>query len=424
MNDKYKLELPTNIKQIGSISEGLKVYMEDYVCTYIQQYAAGSGCEEKIAVLVGKEQVIDGEQILFISGAVAGKYTEYKDNMETLTEQSWIYIQEQIDIYFKGLKVVGWLYVQPGYGDYLNDNHRNYHITFFEEKYQVLFLTDPMDKISSFFAWNNDASGLKALTGYIIYFERNEGMHEYMLNNKVSRISELKEVNSTTEAILGTIDTKFNQARENKRGRKPRTSRIRERAVNEQKKMVNLLGSLSAVLFLVCFIMGAGLIQNDDRISKLEEQLAAIDNSYKFLLSQIKEDKTQSVFAAQQSTELIKENTTVKEEQTTQAITAETTVTQTETVTENTTAEQTTVQVTEEKIQPTTSNVKDENNETTIKPTLNIPDTYTVKEGDNLSFISRKFYGTDKMMDKIMEVNGLDNPNTIYFGKVLKLPKP
>ena len=39
-NEENNFQLPTNVKQVGSISDGSRIYMEDYACTYIEQYAA------------------------------------------------------------------------------------------------------------------------------------------------------------------------------------------------------------------------------------------------------------------------------------------------------------------------------------------------------------------------------------------------
>lgn len=430
MHENENFELPTNIKQIGSISDsGLRVYMEDYVYTYIQQYASSSGCDEKIGILVGLDCVINGQDVIFISGAIQGKFSKQSSGMEVLTEESWEYIDTQMDIYFKGLKIIGWIYVQPGYGEFLNTLHMNYHRENFKSFYQVLFLNDPMEKMSCFFAWDNKTGDLKTLRGYFIYFDRNEGMHEYMLDNRIVKMKEdSNEVVERTkrEEVAKTLEVV----------RKPRTTRNRNKTVAEQKKMINLFGSLSAVLFLVCFIMGAGLIQNDDRITKLEDQLAAIDNSYKYLLAQIKEDNTQSVFAAQSvqttteqnnnkeeiSAKVIEENgKNISNQQipVTQKSTEKPTEQSTETIVLTTVAEPTT------KKQVNNNQVTGEKQkDNSQKTTLEIPNTYTVKEGDNLSSISRKFYGNGSMMEKIMQENELDDPDKIYFGKVLKLPKP
>ncbi|MCL2373525.1 MAG: hypothetical protein FWC78_09030 [Defluviitaleaceae bacterium] len=60
--------LPANIKQIGSIGDGLRIYVEDYVCTFLQQYAEAGEYNERLAFLVGRHIVIDGQEILFVAG--------------------------------------------------------------------------------------------------------------------------------------------------------------------------------------------------------------------------------------------------------------------------------------------------------------------------------------------------------------------
>ena len=49
--------------------------------------------------------------------------------------------------------------------------------------------------------------------------------------------------------------------------------------------------------------------------------------------------------------------------------------------------------------------------------------TYTVKDGDSLSLISQKFFGTTKMIYEILKLNDMDDADKIYAGKILKLPK-
>ncbi len=47
---------------------------------------------------------------------------------------------------------------------------------------------------------------------------------------------------------------------------------------------------------------------------------------------------------------------------------------------------------------------------------------YTVQNGDNLSKISKYFYGSANHYQKIAEANGLDNPDKIQVGQDLKIP--
>lgn len=48
--------------------------------------------------------------------------------------------------------------------------------------------------------------------------------------------------------------------------------------------------------------------------------------------------------------------------------------------------------------------------------------TYTVKAGENLSRISKHFYGSANHSQKIAEANSLDNPDLIKVGQKLVIP--
>lgn len=48
--------------------------------------------------------------------------------------------------------------------------------------------------------------------------------------------------------------------------------------------------------------------------------------------------------------------------------------------------------------------------------------TYTVKDGENLSRISKHFYGSPNNYQKIAAANGLDNPDKIRVGQKLVIP--
>lgn len=386
--------LPKNIKQMGNIDDDLKIYMEDYVFTYLQQYSKHSNGEERIAVLIGDSYTIDGNNVLFINGAVKGEHTIIEDGMVKLTKKSFDYINEQIDKYFKNSNIIGWFYSQPGFSDYINDGYINYHRENFSKENQVFFLSDPLENIGGFYRlYNND---FKAINGFIIYYEKNEAMSEYMLNNK------------TTNNRIDEDNFKAKDERLINMSRRKTSINKNIHSLNEYKKMSNIFGSLSAVLFLICFIMGAGLIQSDDKIAELEKRLVKLDDSYRYILSQIKDDNVQSVFAQNNS-----KYSEPSSDQTSSLSTANTHTTQ-----------QTTVLTTETSTVSTTK-ITDKTSETTSKSTSKSQQNlkkYEVKEGDSLELISKKFYGDRSKIEEIMSINGLDNPNTIYVGKTLLLP--
>jgi len=136
-----KIELPTNVRQIGSIeTSGLRIYVEDYVFTFVQQYTQANSATERLGILVGRFVETKPGPILFISGAIEGKYTAEGTNGVEFSKKTNEYVSDMLDKYFPGLKIVGWLQSQPGYGTYLSSKNYNYHKENFVDEHQVLYV--------------------------------------------------------------------------------------------------------------------------------------------------------------------------------------------------------------------------------------------------------------------------------------------
>ena len=106
-------DAPARVKQMGSIENNVKIFMEDYVYTYLYQYGRSCGGKEKLAALVGRHYVVNGQETVVISGAIQGKGAVQENGAERFTEESWEYIGGQMQKYFKGMTIVGWVHCQP-----------------------------------------------------------------------------------------------------------------------------------------------------------------------------------------------------------------------------------------------------------------------------------------------------------------------
>jgi nucleoid-associated protein YgaU len=68
-------------------------------------------------------------------------------------------------------------------------------------------------------------------------------------------------------------------------------------------------------------------------------------------------------------------------------------------------------------VDPTYSDLKHE-----IATTGGAEQPYTIKSGDNLSKISKLFYGTPNKYEEIAKANNIADPNKIQAGQQIKLP--
>ena len=378
--DKTEKEFnsPARVKQMGSIEGNVKIFVEDYVYTYLYQYGRSGGGREKLAALIGRHYVVNGQETVVISGAIQGKGTIQENGMERFSEETWEYIGGQMQTYFKGMSIVGWVHCQPGFGAFLMAKDESFHREYFREKWQVLFVFDTVDKLDTFYIYNEEGTSLRQARGYFIYYDKNREMQEYMLENSLVRPKETEgEKEQQERKRISAADGE--EKAEERRRRKPtpeermdaakdirRVLKKREAAAKQAKKEHDrLLAAVSCVLCVVCVSLGVAMMQSLDRLRTVETELMAMQTSYETLAEDFEGVKVQQVFAVQQAE--------------TQADTAES------------------------------------NTEKTKK--------YIVEGGDSLGYISRKFYGDNSGVTRIMDMNGLMDADMIYEGQVLWIPE-
>ena len=438
-----KFNLPVNIKQIGNINLDmkLKIYIEDYAYNYLKQYAKAEKYNERLAFLIGKNIKEDDKNIVLISGVIKTEFLHRDQEILNLTSETWKQAYKQIEKYFSGLEIVGLMQSQPKYKNYLNE-HEKYVSQFknnFNKPNQIFLLYDPIENKDIFYVLDEEQKNLEEIKSYFIYYEKNDAMNEYMIENREAKKNheyENTEKDETPEILA----------------RKKQFERV-QKTNYEQKKIVNMLTSLSIILFLICFIMGAGLIQNEDRIAKLESRLKNIDGYCKncneakiksvffeknnYVEKKQKEKNDEDKINADKEKYELDERKKIENENNDDI---EFNETDENNLIENKFKMDTKIEdennVFDEKKNEYKKKTESENDvfdekekqekkigKTKNKKTDDNLQTYTVKDGDSLSLISQKFFGSTKMINEILKLNGMDDANKIYSGKVLKLPK-
>ncbi|WP_058485902.1 LysM peptidoglycan-binding domain-containing protein [Defluviitalea phaphyphila] len=389
-----------NSKQVGEKPTGIVIYIEDYVYTYLYQYAKFNRGEEKAAALVGNYVEEADKKMTVISGAIKIDSTlSEKDNF--LTDEKIDDINKKIDMYFPDSELVGWMHTQPGYGIFLTTRDLKIQKQFFKKPYQTLMIIDPIENTEAFFMW--DKKEVRSVEGYFVYYDKNESMQNYMINHKIGVSNE--ELEQKEDVVM--------QFRKKTRERKQEI---------QNKKILHLGTFLSLVLFLMCITMAIGLIHHRERLSRLEKELNNMDSNYTNLFNQLNEEDVQVVFA--ETEEIPKENELPKKdnnESLEELIIIEENTVKEDSI-EETSKEETKEEIIEETIEETieekTPKEEINNNSKNIEY-----DTYIVKKGDNLSRICYTYYKSLYMIEKIVEINNLESPDKIYEGQVLKLPR-
>lgn len=180
LQEEKKLCLPKNIRQVGSPRGRHKIYIEDYVYTYLK--AAAQKRESCAVVFLGKSQVAKEIRYTFVSGAVECGPGVFQWDSICLDENFWSHIEGEKQRYFPEKEIVGWFLGKTGQAMELAPVVEAAHRKYFPGRDKILMLMDILEQEEVFFIY--DQGYLQKREGYYIYYEKNLPMQEYMVQKK------------------------------------------------------------------------------------------------------------------------------------------------------------------------------------------------------------------------------------------------
>ena len=190
-NESY-FRLPKNIRQIGDCKGKQKIYLEDYVYTYLKKLSADASAG-KAAILLGQYNWADGIAYFFLRGALEITSVEVSPDNLKLDEKVWKEVEDTKNRYFRDQSILGWFLSLPGELEENDERILKTHLNHFGGNDKVLFRMEPNEKEEAFYIYDNGA--LKKLGGFYIYYEKNEAMQNYMIDhNHNARVEDVDQV--------------------------------------------------------------------------------------------------------------------------------------------------------------------------------------------------------------------------------------
>ena len=182
-NGEEPFGLPRNIRQIGLVAEDYRIYMEDYVYTFLVRLARTEDslgeAKTRVAVLTGNLKWRSQTAYLFIKGAIIAEEMEAAPDHIDFSENQWKQIQEAQKEYFEDQEIVGWFFSQPQLLLKVSEVMSKVHMKHFGGE-KVLMLMEPQEREDAFFRYENNE--MVRLGGYYLYYEKNPGMQTYMID--------------------------------------------------------------------------------------------------------------------------------------------------------------------------------------------------------------------------------------------------
>lgn len=421
--------MPKNIRQVGKSNTTRKIYVEDYVMTFIKQLSGGdySGCN--IAVLVGQCVKIDNCRNIFISGAV-----EVKDANATgeilFTNDTWTAIYEDIKKYFVDTEIVGWFIGGPGYLFSEEEKIQKIHVDNFAGQDKILLTYDNLEKEENFLNYENNH--LTRLEGYYIYYEKNDEMQSYIIDHK------------KVESIEANYDDKVSrEIRTVLQNKKP--------AEEETKSVTRLMYAAGTLMAVIVLIVGAAMLRNYDQMKNMQATLNYLSKSMTdvqngFTNKDSTSDKTKSSTSGTKKENKAKDKTAASKVSPTVTAKSDEEGLDVEVAPGNvkpledaksgdnadkqnsngsgTSSDKDLADSTKKTTKSGSSDTKKETTKSSGSSKTAKADVkyYTVQNGDTLADISYKLYKTYTKVDKIMELNGITDQDLVYAGQKLIVP--
>ena len=252
-------QLPKNVRQIGNVSDNPKIYVEDYVDTYLNQLREKAKEQPVGVILVGEVLELEDEKAVFVSGAVQMQELSEKDGKLEIGQDGMKHMMEEAAQYFPESHIVGWGIVEEG-----NPMSRNREVKKIQER--------EFGQEGSLFLWKNAREQdeifyaykfgeLMQIGGHYIYYEKNPEMQNYMINTR-------KENGVTPSEVVED------------RAAKNFRSAVREKMeYKEQHQSSKFAYITSALLVLIVLVIGITTVNNFDKMKSVQTSLENLSKS-------------------------------------------------------------------------------------------------------------------------------------------------
>lgn len=246
--------LPKNIRQIGERDQAVKLYVEDYVNTYLKRLYPTGGQDLRVGLLVGECRIQDGIPFLFADGALEMENVAREGQKAEFTEEAWKKAYEVMEQMFPKRSILGW-FLCGAQGSTLSPlNYWKQHGQYFAGKHQLMYLNSGLEGEEAIYMASED--GFYRLQGYCIYYERNQMMQDYMVSRKDARRVE-----------TGSRDTVIRDFRQKMEDKK--TEAVRTRSA------IGALGTACGVLAVLALAGGVVSFNNYQKMKAMETVIAS-----------------------------------------------------------------------------------------------------------------------------------------------------
>jgi len=379
------MELPKNIKQIGESDHNCKIYVEDYVVSYIKQLNQLAWDKDMAVALYGVRKTEGEVAYLFLYGAC--KLTFLQRESRQLSQAQEQEIEELRKRYFEEYSFLGYRLLNG-------------------------------EMVEGFHIYTQGS--FRYVRGYAQFYEKNDLMLAYMLDARSQRAPE--QVDQEKYEVVKKRQEQRKIEHEEAMGKATNPSPGQAHSIRKVK------AGMVAVFALLCLVVlsSAGQGLNVERVQVMARQVlnTISERRHEEEKDPTPEADNPTLIAEEKlANAILDENTTAQMEAQVQEevnVPEEMPAQQEQSETEEVIAQ--VEQPQQEEVAAPEDPVQDAAlQETEAQPNTK-PESYTIRQGDTLIGISIQNYGNDAYVSEICEINQIQNPDDIKVGQKILLP--
>ena len=249
--------LPKNIRQIGTSTGSTRIYLEDYVYTYLHIQDEQEEWFHRGFVLLGRMEREKEYTRYIISGLNRLEDMYFKDSIMEFNDDTWAHIYQEMKKYYDNLEIVGWGQDISGASTSLTAEIERSHKQNFNIQKNVLFLMDKVEKEEAFYVFEKNM--MQRREGYYVYYEKNPQMQEYMIDSNKNR-----ELDISPDEIKEPLVHSYRETLQDKK------------AQLAARKWNGVLYTTSMLLVLAVCVLGVSTVNNVEKMQSLENTVSKI----------------------------------------------------------------------------------------------------------------------------------------------------
>ena len=247
-------KLPKNIRQIGERDQIVKLYVEDYVNTYLRRLYPAGGQDLRVGLLLGSVEMNDGTPYIFIDGAMEMEDVTEQGQKVVFSELAWKKAYQSVEQLFPKRSVQGWFLCGAPGNDLSPLNYWKQHVQYFQGPNKLMYLSSGAEGDEAVYLTSED--GFYKLCGYSIYYERNQMMQDYMVLRK-----DVKRIESgSDEKVIQEFRKRMDEHKDE---------------VTDRHQTLGLLRGMCMAMSIVILAGGIVMFNNYERMQEMESIIAS-----------------------------------------------------------------------------------------------------------------------------------------------------